>query len=641
MTTAFSQEVIDEVKDRVDIAEFIGSYVHLKKSGRNYVGLCPFHKEKTPSFTVSPGRQMFYCFGCGAGGDVLAFLMKKDGLSFPEALKTLAARVGIELAGEEESPVARRQREGKDRLYQLGAIAASFYYRILMRHPAGAAARAYLQQRGVKGETARLFELGYAPDTGTALVHYLRRQGYSPQEIDQAGLSSSRPPAGAADRFRGRLMFPIKDSRGRVIGFGGRILGEGQPKYLNSPETTLFHKGRHLYGLHLALPGIRRQKQAILVEGYMDMIAAWQHGIDNAVASLGTALTPEQARELQKHAREVVIAYDADTAGQAATLRGLDILGGAGLQVRVLQLPEGKDPDEFMAARGAEAFRQLVEASQSLMEFRIDRAVSENDPTRPLGRKAIMAAVLPYLQKVRDAVEQEAYVRLLSRRTGISESAILRSLRQAAARQGAATAAQAGLTSRTWRTESSPGRTAAAANTPAQIASRREVTGTDQARLPAAAAGEPVPNAGELFLLQAFLASSQLAACIDGELGDSWGQNPATRSLTAAAREKRRQAPDLAGPDLVRILSNQRRLEWDALLARLSLETGLGPVQEQAVHKAIILYRLQQLQQQEKEIRLTLARAESSGALDRVQELQEQIFHLQQTIKALKSGRGE
>ncbi|KYH30810.1 DNA primase [Neomoorella mulderi] len=606
MTTAFSQEVIDEVKDRVDIVEIIGSYVRLKRSGRNYVGLCPFHKEKTPSFTVSPDKQMFYCFGCGAGGDVFAFLMKQDGLSFPEAVKTLAARVGIDLAGAGESPAARREREWKERLYQLGAIAASFYYRLLMRHPVAAPARLYLQRRGVKGETARLFELGYAPDTGTALVDYLRRQGFTPWEIDQAGLSASRPPRGTADRFRGRLMFPIKDSRGRVIGFGGRILSEGQPKYLNSPETALFHKGRHLYGLHLALPGIRRKGQAILVEGYMDMIAAWQHGIDNVVASLGTALTTEQARELKKYAREVIIAYDADTAGEAATLRGLDILAAAGLQVRVLQLPAGKDPDEFLAARGTAAFQELVKESQGLMEFRINKAVAEHDPTRPLGRKAIMAAVLPYLQQVKDAVEQEAYIRLLSRRTGISEAAILRALHQAPA---------------------GPGRTGGAI----EKAGKKE--GPSQ--------GERAGNQGELFLLQAYLTSPRLAATIDGELGEDWGESPATRSLAAFVREKRREEPELAGPDLARVLTGRGVPEWDALIARLTLAGGLGPVQERAVKKAIILYKLLQLQKQEREIRIALARAESSGATGRVQELQEQIFHLQQTIKAIKSGRGE
>ncbi|WP_258360237.1 DNA primase [Moorella sulfitireducens] len=606
MTASFSQEVIDEVKDRVDIVEIIGSYVRLKKSGRNYVGLCPFHNEKTPSFTVSPDKQMFYCFGCGTGGDVLAFLMKQDGLSFPEAVKALATRVGIDLDGAGDSPAARREREWRERLYQLGALAASFYYRLLISHPAGKPARSYLRQRGVRGETARVFELGYAPDAGKALVDYLQRQGFSNSEIEQAGLSITRPSLGTSDRFRGRLMFPIKDSRGRVIGFGGRILQEGHPKYLNSPETALFHKGRHLYGLHLALPGMRREGRAVLVEGYMDVIAAWQHGIDNAVASLGTALTPEQARELKKYVQEVIIAYDADRAGEAATLRGMDILAAAGLQVRVLQLPEGKDPDEFLAVRGVAAFRELIETSQALMEFRINKAVAANDPTRPLGRKAIMAAVLPGLRRVKDVVEQEAYVRLLSRHTGISEAAILKALSQAPAGD--------------------------------RVRGKTAVKGP---RVEAPVAGNRSINPGELFLLQAYLSSPGLAAGIDGELGEEWGDSPAVRSLTALVREKRRETPELAGLQLARFLTGRGVPEWDALIARITLAGGLGPVREQAVKKAILLYKLQRLQKQEKEIRIALARAENSGATGQVQELQEQIFHLQQTIKALKSGRGE
>ncbi|MDN5345215.1 MAG: primase [Clostridia bacterium] len=607
LTTAFSQEVIDEVKDRVDIVDIIGGYVRLKKSGRNYVGLCPFHNEKTPSFTVSPDKQVFYCFGCGTGGDVLAFLMKQDGLSFPEAVQALAARAGIHLAGAAESPEARRQREWKERLYGLGAIAASFYYRLLMRHQVAAPARAYLQRRGVKGETARAFELGYAPEAPAALVNYLRRQGYTPREIDQAGLSASRPPLGTVDRFRGRLMFPIKDSHGRVIGFGGRTLGEGQPKYLNSPETVLFHKGRHLYGLHLALPGIRRQKQAILVEGYMDMIAAWQHGIDNVVASLGTALTPEQARELKKYAREVIIAYDADTAGEAATLRGLDILAAAGLQVRVLQLPEGKDPDEFLAARGAAAFQKLVAASQGLMEFRINKAVAAYDPTQPLGRKAIMETIIPYLSQVKDVVEREAYIRLLSRNTGISETAILQELGHPPARRRGGDA--------------------------------RPVAKLNPA--PSPRPGVPAWHQGELFLIQAYLTSPSLAASIDAQLGPEWGGSQAVRSLIAAVREQRQVDPQLAGTALARVLTGAEEPGWEALLARLTLSDDLGPVQERTVQKAITLYRLQQLQGQERAIRLSLARAENSGATGQVQELQEQIFHLQQEIKKLKCGRGE
>lgn len=602
MTTAFSREVIDEIKDRVDIVEVISGHVQLKKRGRNYVGLCPFHSEKTPSFTVSPDKQIFYCFGCGTGGNVFTFLMKQNGLSFPEAVTTLAARAGIDLVDVNETPVHRRQREFKERLYQLGAIAASFYYRVLTRHPAAAKARDYLCQRGLQEETIRLFELGYAPDRVDALVNHLRQQGFKLQEIEQAGLSISR----TVDRFRGRLMFPIKDSRGRVIGFGGRVVGEGQPKYLNSPETILFSKGRNLFGLNLALPGIRKKSQAILVEGYMDMITAWQYGIDNAVATLGTALTQEQARELKKYAREVIIAYDADTAGAKATLRGLDILTAAGLQVRVIQLPEGMDPDDFLAARGTPAFKELIESSLGLMEFRINQALIKHNVSTARGKQAIISEMLPYIKQV-DAVEQEVYARLLSRHTGISETAILNDIRRLYTKRD-------------------------------RVEKTRNTRSSQEAGV---TAGETKYKTGELFLLQAYLTSPHLAASIDNELGEDWGHSPATRNLVAVIRAEREKVPELAGKDLIQVITDLGQKGIEALIARLTLTEGLGPVEERAVNKAIRLYKLQQLQKREKELWLALAQAETSGATGQVQELQEQIFHLQQTINSLKTGRGE
>jgi len=603
MTTTFSREVIDEIKDRVDIVEVIGGHVQLKKRGRNYVGLCPFHSEKTPSFTVSPDKQIFYCFGCGVGGNVFTFLMKQNGLSFPEAVTTLAARAGIDLVDVNETPVHRRQREFKERLYQLGAIAASFYYRILTRHPAAAQARDYLHQRGLQEETTRLFELGYAPDRVDALVNHLRQQGFKLQEIEQAGLSISRK----VDRFRGRLMFPIKDSRGRVIGFGGRVLGEGQPKYLNSPETILFSKGKNLFGLDLALPGIRKKSQAILVEGYMDMITAWQYGIDNAVATLGTALTREQARELKKYAKEVIIAYDADTAGAKATLRGLDILTAAGLQVRVIQLPEGMDPDEFLAVRGMPAFKQLIQSSQGLMEFRINQALNQHDVSTARGKRAIVAEMLPYIKQARDAVEQEVYARLLSRHTGISETAILNDIRRLYTKRD-------------------------------RVEKTRNTRSSQEAGV---TVGETGYKTGELFLLQAYLTSPHLATRIDNELGEDWGHSPVTRNLLASTRAEREKVPELAGKDLIQVITDLGQKGMEALIARLTLTEGLGPVEERAVNKAIRFYKLQQLQRKEKKLWLALAQAETSGATGQVQELQEQIFHLQQTINSLKIGRGE
>ncbi|NLW07734.1 MAG: DNA primase [Clostridia bacterium] len=603
MTAAFSQDVINEVRDRVDIVDIIGGQVRLKKRGRNYVGLCPFHSEKTPSFTVSPDKQMFYCFGCGVGGNVFTFLMKQNGLSFPEAVKTLAARAGIDLVDVEEAPAQRQQREFKERLYQLGAIAASFYCRILTGHLAAAPAREYIRRRGLKDESVRVFQLGYAPGRGEVLVKYLLSKGYSWQEIEQAGLSSST----RGDRFRNRLMFPIKDRRSRVIGFGGRVLGDGQPKYLNSPETVLFNKSKVLFGLHLALPGIRRQKQAILVEGYLDMITAWQYGLDNVVATLGTSLTREQAQELSRYAKEVIIAYDADTAGAAATLRGLDILAAAGLQVRVAQLPQGQDPDEFLTAEGPAAFKQLISSSQGLIEFHLHQALLEHDVNTPRGKQAVIALMLPQIKKVKNSVEREIYIRLLSRQTGISETAILNDLRRIDTKQD--------MVEKTRNTRTSQ-RTG------------EKARGTTY-------------KTGELFLLQAYLAADPLATIIDSELGDDWGDSPLTKKLVAIIRAERDKAPGLAGEELLQTITNQGEQEIVALLAKLSLSEELGPVEERTVIKAVRFYKLQKLKKKEKELWLAMARAETGGAASQVKELQEQIFHLQQTIKAVKIGRGE
>lgn len=595
MTTAFSQEVIDEIKHRQDIVEIIGGYVQLKKRGRNYIGLCPFHSEKTPSFTVSQDKQIFYCFGCGVGGDVLSFLMKINGYSFAEAVTTLAVRAGISLAENVETPVDRRQREFKERLYQLGAIAASFYYRIITSHPVGAGARTYLTGRGIKEETIRAFNLGFAPDKPDALSNYLCKKGFQPEEIEKAGLAVLRKPRGLVDRFRNRVMFPIRDSRGRVVGFGGRIMGEGEPKYLNTPETVLFSKGKNLFGLDLALQGIRREKQAVLVEGYMDMIAAWQHGIDYVVATLGTALTREQARELKRHAGEVIISFDADKAGVKAALRGLDVLTAAGLQVRVLELPEGSDPDSFLNSQGKDAFTALMKSSPGLMEYRIKRAIFEHDVTTARGKQEAVAELLPYLGQLKDAVEQEVYVRLLSRHTGVSETSIINDIRSVNTKQD-----KAEKTSHKVR----HGETG-------------ELTG-----------------GGELFLLRAYISSTRLAELVDYELGKDWGCSPVTRNLLEVIRSRRDIKPDLADKELLQEITREGE-GISTLAARVALADDMGPVNEQSVKKSMKLYKLQQLKTQEKDLLLSLSRAENNGDTGQVQKLQKEIFQLQQKICSL------
>ena len=311
------ERLIEEIKEHNEIVAVVSEYVQLKPQGRAYVGLCPFHGEKTPSFTVSREKQLYHCFGCGAGGDVLSFIMNIENLTFGEALRLLAERANISLPDQHLSTPQRREKEELERLYKLNDLAARFYQKILLQTETGKRALAYLKERGISRQTAEQFRLGYAPPHWTGLVMFLRQKGIPLQEAEKAGLVRGGGD-GYYDRFRDRLLFPILNLRGQVIGFGGRILGEGQPKYLNSPETAIFQKGRSLYGLFQARDQIRREQQALIVEGYMDVITAHQAGIKEAVASLGTSLTVEQARLLRNQAEEVIIVYDADSAGQAA-----------------------------------------------------------------------------------------------------------------------------------------------------------------------------------------------------------------------------------------------------------------------------------------------------------------------------------
>lgn len=603
MPGAFPEDVIEEIKTKVDITEVISEYVPLKKRGQNYVGLCPFHSERTPSFTVSPSKGIFYCFGCGAGGDVIAFLMRQTGLTFPEVVARLAERAGIKLeeaAGRGRSSSFRQE---KERLYQIGALAAQFYHHLLLQDPGAARAREYLRKRRVSREAIEKFELGYAPDSPRALVDYLRRQGFKAYEIARSGLSASRFPEGMWDRFRRRLMFPIKDYAGRVVGFGGRILDNGEPKYLNTPETLLFQNGRHLYGLHLALPGIRRQGRAVVVEGYMDAIAAWQHGVDNVVATLGTALTPDQARELKRYAPEVVIAYDADVAGRSAALRGLSILGGIGLKVRIMVLPEGMDPDDFLQARGGQAFQELIKDALPWLDFIIEQAVASHHLSDPAGCVAAINEVVPYLAEVENAVEREAYVRLLSRRTGQSEAAIYEEIQKFKLKQD---------------------------NRGKSRYTRNEA--------PRAA---KITFAGpEAFLLAAYITRADLARQIEVALGVDFWRLPLAKAITGAVRELRKINPALEGEALQGELFKRLEPEIQPYLARLALEAEKEPFNSEALEGAIQAVRLQKLREELQRCQRELAAAETRGQGEEIRTLQAKILALAREIKFSKQEGG-
>jgi len=427
MREGLDSRFLEQVRSRSDIVEVLGQYLDLKKAGKNYVGLCPFHPDRRPSLSVSPERQMFYCFACGAGGDVFTFVMKREGVSFAEAVRFLARRAGIPWPGRHLTPPEEARSRHRRRLLDALALAAEFFTARLMGGNEGEGARAYLVQRGISEETARRFELGYAPASWDALAKFLVRQGFTEQELADAGLVVPRESGGVYDRFRHRLIFPIWDVHGQVIAFGGRALDDTQPKYLNSPESPVFQKGSSWYALHLARDAIRRDQKAVVVEGYMDVISAHQAGFRSVVASMGTAFTREQARVLQGYCSGVVICYDADAAGQSATWRSLEILRDLGLRVYVASLPAGDDPDSLLRREGREALARVLEGALPLVEFRLE--VAARQATTVEGKLQAVANIIPVLADLSSPVERETYVREAARRLAVSEGALWQELR--------------------------------------------------------------------------------------------------------------------------------------------------------------------------------------------------------------------
>lgn len=423
------EEVIERIRQDNDIVDIISENVRLKKSGRNYVGLCPFHNDKSPSLSVSLDKQIYKCFSCGEAGNVITFVMKYKKLTFYEASKYLADKAGIplELGNAKESQITKK----KELLYKVNTEAARYYFYNLQRT---SFAKEYFLKRGIREEVIKRFGLGYAQDRWHDLIMYLKKKGFNENLLLEAGLIlKSEKKGNTYDRFRNRVMFPVFDVRGKVIGFGGRVLDDSKPKYLNSPETVVFHKGTNLYGLNFATKNKLEQDYIIIVEGYMDLISLHQHGITNTVASLGTALTINQARLLKRYVNKVIISYDADVAGQTATLRGLEILRHAGLDVKVLKVPQGKDPDEFVRNNGKDAFLRLVDNALPLIEYRIKKAAEginlrDNNELVKYGEK--FAEILADL----NPIEKDVYIKKISEETSIKEQAIYDLLSQVMAK---------------------------------------------------------------------------------------------------------------------------------------------------------------------------------------------------------------
>ncbi|MCR4441396.1 MAG: DNA primase [Peptococcaceae bacterium] len=423
------QEFIDDLRHRADIVEIIREFVPLKKQGQNFIGLCPFHAEKTPSFVVSPQKQIFHCFGCGKGGNVFTFLMEKSAMSFLEAVSFLAKRYGLLIPVSAVSPEKKKQESLKKRYYHINELAARFYSGKLY-DKTGAEALSYLKNRGLNKNTLEKFALGYAPPGWDELSRFLLEQGCSEQELLLLGLAVKTQKGGTVDRFRHRIIYPITDEAGRVVGFGGRVLDDSQPKYLNSPETPLFSKGKHLYGLNLARGAIRNQDKSVIMEGYMDVITAHQNEIYNAVGTLGTALTVEQARLLMRYSYQAVICFDADQAGEKATLRGLDILQEQGCQVSVISVPGAKDPDEFIKEEGKGSFTELVERAQPLLEYKLSKLIERCDAQTVPGKVRIVQSLIPDIMKTQSPVARQAFIQMVSERLVFPETAIHAEIRK-------------------------------------------------------------------------------------------------------------------------------------------------------------------------------------------------------------------
>ncbi len=429
----YSDEIIEEVRSRSDIVDIVGQYVHLQKKGANYFGLCPFHNEKSGSFSVSPHKQMYYCFGCGAGGNAITFLMKYDNLTFQEAVKQLADRAGIKLPDEDTSPQAKAMRDKRQILLDINKEAAKYYY-YQLRSPNGEKGMEYFRKRQLTDETMQHFGLGFANVTSSDLVNHLKKMGYQDSQIIEAGLASHDEKFGTHDKFWNRVMFPIQDASQKVIGFGGRVLGDGKPKYLNSPETPIFDKSRNLFGLNYAKNS--RAGYMIICEGYMDVIAMHQAGFTMAVASLGTAFTTGQALILKRYTDEVILSYDSDEAGTKAALRGIGILKEAGLKGKVLDLRPHKDPDEFIKNEGKEAFEERVRNAENPFFFEIRIMEKQHNMADPESKTEFHRAIAKKLCEFEENVERENYLQAVPARYNIAIDDLRRLVASYAAQGG-------------------------------------------------------------------------------------------------------------------------------------------------------------------------------------------------------------
>ncbi len=420
MTGQITEAKINEVRERSDIIELVSQYLSLKRAGANHLGLCPFHSEKSPSFSVHAGRQFYHCFGCGVGGDVFSFLMKIEGLAFPDAVKRLAERAGIEIEERQLSPEEERRQQQRERLFRVNELAADYFHQILMGDQSqGEPGRQYLNRRGYGRKAAAEYQIGYAIDAWEGLSRYLQQQGIDAEDARTLGLiRPGKQERGDYDLFRGRLIFPIYDLAGQVVAFGGRLLDDGKPKYINSPESPIYHKGRVLYGLYQARQAMRQSGEVILVEGYFDQLALYRAGFPQVVATCGTAMTVDHARLLKRYVQRVLLLFDQDAAGKQATFKSMAVLQEEGVPAAVIELPSGEDPDSFVQQQGAEAFRRRLEQARPAMDLFMEDVLGEAG-TAIEEKVRAAETIIERIAGLTSAMQQDLYLKDLSERSGI------------------------------------------------------------------------------------------------------------------------------------------------------------------------------------------------------------------------------
>lgn len=416
------EDKVREVAERLSIVDVVSEYVQLRRAGANFSGLCPFHAEKTPSFNVNPAREIFHCFGCGAGGNVFSFIMKIEGLSFPEAVKLMARKAGVEIEERQLSPAEKQAQSERQTFQRINELTATFYRSILEEKPEGAVAREYLVKRAATGEIAEAYRLGFAPDRSDVLVQHLKTNSVDLESAQKLGVVR-KSERGWYDQFRNRLMFPIRDTKGNVIAFAGRVLDDSLPKYINSPESPLYHKSAVLFGMDMALPTIRTENSVIIVEGYFDHLALYRAGIRNVVATCGTALTAAHTGMIKRHAERVYTLFDSDKAGKNATIRSMELFLEQRIPAYVITLPAGDDPDSFLASNSVEAFQERRSKARPAFEFFVRSLLAQTPPDSVDSKVRIIDELLPRFKKIADPVERDLYEKEICRLLGITAHA--------------------------------------------------------------------------------------------------------------------------------------------------------------------------------------------------------------------------